>query len=53
MRMILFVVTLCIVTSSFAAQVETDCLSINDNREKNVKLTKPKNMIKKPTGSAQ
>ncbi len=47
MKVLLFIVCLCIVSTSFATEVETDCPAMNGNREKNVKEIKPKAQSKK------
>lgn len=43
MRALLFIVCMCIVTTSFATEVSTDCKAMNEvTREKVVKNQKPK-----------
>lgn len=47
MRALLFIVCLSIVTASFAAEVSTDCVAMNEvTREKVVKTEKPKPRIR-------
>lgn len=47
MKVLLFVVCLCIVSTSFATEVGTECSAMSENREKNVKEIKPKANSKK------
>lgn len=47
MKVLLFIVCLCIVSTSFATEVETQCPAMSENREKNVKVAKPKAISKK------
>jgi hypothetical protein len=52
MKVVICVLMFCIVSSSsFAAEVKTDCLAMNEGREKNVKTIKPLSKSKK--GSSQ
>ncbi len=49
MKVLLFVVCFCIVSTSFATEVETDCPAMSENREKIVKVATPKPNSKKGT----
>lgn len=43
MKALLFIVSFCIVTASFAGEVETDCIAMDEvTKEKNVRTVKPK-----------
>ncbi len=42
MKVLLFIICACIVSTSFATEVETQCPAMSENREKIVKLIKPK-----------
>lgn len=52
MKLLLFIVCACIVSTSFATEVETQCPAMNENREKNIKVIKPK-AIKNKGNSVQ
>ncbi len=52
MKVLLFVVCACIVSTSFATEVATQCPAMNENREKIVKVIKPKE-LKDKGNSAQ
>ena len=53
MKAILILVCLCIVSTSFATEVKTDCIAMNEvTRDKVVKTIKPKTKSAK-TASAQ
>ena len=47
MKVLLFIIGFCIVSASFAAEVETECPAMSQNREKNVKVVKPRVTSKK------
>jgi hypothetical protein len=47
MKVLLFVISFCIVSASFATEVETNCPAMNENREKNIKVAKPRAISKK------
>jgi hypothetical protein len=47
MKVLLFVVCFCIVSTSFATEAETDCSAMSENREKIVKVATPKANTKK------
>jgi hypothetical protein len=47
MKVVILVITFCIVSTSFAAEVTTDCPAMNDSREKVVKTVKPVSKTRK------
>lgn len=51
MKALLFIVSLCIVTTSFAGEVETDCIAMDEvTKQKDVRPVKPKtNTVKGAT----
>lgn len=53
MKAIIFIVSLCIVSASFAQEVSTDCVAMNEvTKEKVIKSEKPKSPVSK-SASAQ
>lgn len=52
MKALLFIACLCIVTASFAAEVATDCIAMDEvTKEKNVRTVKPKTSSSKGASS--
>lgn len=53
MKALIFIVCMCIVSVSMAAEVETDCPAMNESREKIVKTERPKTSQSRSKASAQ